>query len=262
MRHVIYLLVVVNLVFFSWNVLQNVPERNGVAHVRRLPPSVRRLETIPVGVAAKVSFSAGNPTVNHVDNPPSAKPSEVSAATPPEKDITRVEALTASEPPGAVVPSLRCHVFGPFPDAPAMTRVETRLNELGYKPRERTSEIRVEAGYWAYLPGMEREKATRITKMLKENNDSDYLILKGNVISLGVYNGRSQADTRVKMLQKYGLDPVVEPHYTNRTMHWLDIDLRDGDDERNVLKTIQAEYPTAQAQNAPCQSIAAGEAID
>ena len=46
MRHVIYILVVVNLVYFSWNMLQNVPHQGEAHLVRRLLPNVRHLETV------------------------------------------------------------------------------------------------------------------------------------------------------------------------------------------------------------------------
>ena len=46
MRHVIYLLVVMNLVYFSWSMLQYVPHKGGASLVRRIPPDVRRLETV------------------------------------------------------------------------------------------------------------------------------------------------------------------------------------------------------------------------
>jgi hypothetical protein len=261
MRHVIYLLVIVNLVYFSWNLLQNVPETKGASLVRRLPLNVRRLETIQDNAVRSVSFNEESPSVEYRDNSPGATPSQDSAVPQGNVDITRVEALTATEPPGAVVPSLTCHVLGPFPDVSEMRRVENRLTELGYKPRERTGDnSRVDAGYWTYLPAMEREDALRVTRMLKEKNDRDYLILKSNAISLGAYDSRSKADARVKMLRKYGLEPVLEPLYKSRTVHWLDIDLRDN--EHTVLETIQAEYPDAQAQDATCQSFAASGVID
>ncbi len=195
-----------------------------------------------------------------VDDPPVAASIRKPAAARGDKDITRVEALTASEPPGAAAPSLTCHVLGPFPDVSEMRRVEDRLHELGYHPRERTGDTRVDAGYWTYLPAMEREDALRVTRMLKEKNDRDFLIMKGNAISLGAFDSRSKVDRRVKMLKKYGLEPVVEPLYKSRTGRWLDIDLRDN--ELTVLETIQAEYPHAQPQHSACGSIAASGAID
>ena len=260
MRHVIYLLVITNLVYFSWNLLSNVPETNGASLIGRLPPNVRRLGIIHGSVASKVSLDAGNSSSSRRDDPSGAVSIRQSAAPRGGTDISRVEALTASEPPGAAAPSLICHVLGPFPDVSEMRRVEDRLHELGYHPRERTGDTRVDAGYWTYLPAMEREDALRITRMLKEKNDRDFLIMKGNVISLGAFDSRSKVDRRVKMLKKYGLEPVVEPLYKSRTGRWLDIDLRDN--ESTALEDIQAEYPHAQTQQAACGSIAASGAID
>jgi hypothetical protein len=91
----------------------------------------------------------------------------------------------------------------------------------------------------------------RITRTLKKNNDLDYLILKDNAISLGVYDSPSRVDIRLKMLHKYGIEPVVESRHATRTAYWLDIDPRD--DERGVLKTIQGEYPDVEARDTACE---------
>ena len=132
-----------------------------------------------------------------------------------------------------------------------MKAVEARLNQLGYQPRVRTSDVQEGNGYWVYLPAMEREEALRITRMMKQKNDLDYLILKGNAISLGVYDSPYRVDIRLKMLHKYGLEPVVEPRYATHTAYWLDLD--QPDDEPGVLKTIRGEYPDVEAQDAACE---------
>jgi hypothetical protein len=251
MRHVIYLLVVVNLVYFTWNMLQNVPHKGGTSLVGRIPPNVRRLETIQERAAKNASAIEENARDISGGSPVIEGPGGDAEAQSAAEDIDRVQTLTASEPPGAVEPALNCHVLGPFPDDSEMKAVETRLNQLGYQPRERTSAERVEAGYWVYLPAMEREEALRITRMLKQNNDLDYLIVKGNAISLGAYDSPSQVDIRLKMLHKYGLEPVVDPRYATQTAYWLDLDQRD--DERSALKTIRGEYPGVEARDAPCE---------
>ncbi|MGB7931288.1 MAG: hypothetical protein WCH04_03540 [Gammaproteobacteria bacterium] len=251
MRHVIYLLVVMNLVYFSWNMLQNVPHKGGASLVGRIPPNVRRLETIQEHAEKSASaieedarvISKGPPVItDHTVN------TEAQSAT---ADINRAQTLTASEPPGAVAPSSNCHVLGPFTDDSEMKAVENRLNQLGYQPRERTSAVRVEDGYWVYLPAMEREEALRITRILEQNNDPDYLIMKDNRISLGVYDRPTRVDIRLKMLHNNGLEPVVESRYATQTAYWLDLDERD--DDRNALKTIQGEYPDVEARDAACE---------
>jgi len=251
MRHVIYLLVVVNLVYFSWNMLENMPHKGGASLVGRIPPNVRRLETVEEQAAKKASSSAEDTRVISADAPVAAGHPAINKVRQETAEISQVEALTASEPPGAVVPASNCRVLGPFSDDSVMKTVESRLNQLGYKPRERTSDTRVEAGYWIYLPSMERKEVLRITRMLEDNNDRDYLILKGNALSLGTYESRSRVDIRLKMLHKYGLEPVVEPRFVTRSVYWLDLDLPD--DEHAVLETIRSEYPEVQAQEASCQ---------
>jgi hypothetical protein len=251
MRHVIYLLVVMNLVYFSWNMLQNVPHKGGASHVGRISPHVRRLETIQEHASKNASAVDEDARDIGDGSPVVARPPGNAEAQPETADINQIQTLTASEPPAAVTPSLSCHVLGPFPDDSEMKAVEARLNQLGYQPRERTSAVQVENGYWVYLPAMEREEALRITRMMKQNNDLDYLILKDNAISLGVYDSPSRVDIRLKMLHKYGLEPVVEPRHATRTAYWLDLDRRD--DERDVLKTIRGEYPDVEATDAACE---------
>jgi len=256
MRHVIYILLIVNLMYFSWNVLQNNPHERGENPVRHMPDNVRRLETIQeravksAAVNAESARDTPGATPVAAGTPESTVPREHARTQPDTADISRVEALTALEPPGAVVPSPSCHALGPFRDEKEMKAVENRLNQLGYTPRGRAGEARFETGYWVYLPAMEREEVLRITRMLDEKNDRDYLIVKGNALSLGAYDSRSRADLRLGMLRKYGLDPVVEPRYAMRAAYWLDLELPD--DGRAVLDAIRGEYQNMEAQESAC----------
>jgi hypothetical protein len=267
MRQVIYILLVVNVVFFSWKMMRSLPHEQGENVARRMPAKVRQLETVQERAAKNATATdsardaAGGEAANAAQqryiregessvSGQDAAPRMDVASQPETADIRRVEALTAAEPPGAVGPPSKCRTLGPFGDARTMKAVEDRLNQLGYKPKERTGEARVEAGYWVYLPAMEREDALRITRMLDERNDHDFLIVKGNAVSLGAYDSRARADLRVVMLRKYGLDPVVEPRYAMRTGYWLDLDLPD--DRHAILDTIRDEYKNAEVQESVC----------
>lgn len=268
MRQVIYILLVVNVVFFSWKMMRSLPHEDGENVVRRMPAKVRQLETVQERAAknAAANGSARDAAVGeamnaaprqlHVRAGESSVPGQDTAprmdvtSQPETADLRRVEALTVAEPPGAVGPRSKCRTLGPFGDDKTMKAVEDRLNQLGYKPKERTGEARVETGYWVYLPAMERDAALRITRMLDEKNDHDFLIVKGNAVSLGAYDSRARADLRVEMLRKYGLDPVVEPRYAMRTGYWLDLDLPD--DRHAILDTIRDEYKSTEVQESVC----------
>ena len=164
MRHVIYILVVVNLVYFAWNWLQNVTEKEVAGIPSHWPSRVRRLETLQEMSAKRVSSAADDSHGISIGNTPVATLSRRDVEPQGAAEITQVEAQTESEPPGAVSPS-RCHVLGAFLSASNTKDVEKRLNELGYQPRERTSDVQEEIGYWVYLPAMDRDEAVRITHL-------------------------------------------------------------------------------------------------
>jgi hypothetical protein len=248
MRHVIYILLVMNLVYFSWNMLQNLPHEAGARPVRRLPPHVSQLETIQERAQKQAPVATADDRDRGVDASLAGGSAGTAEAEPETTAINRVEALTTAEPPGAIAPPSSCHVLGPFSDKSELAAVQDRLIQLGYEPREHISDIRVPAGYWVSLPAMKRDEALRITRLLEKNNDRDYLILKDNAIALGAYDSASRADTRLKKLYKYGLEAVAQPRYVTRTAYWLDIDLLDG--ERAVLDTIRDASPDVEVQEA------------
>jgi hypothetical protein len=266
-RHVIYLLLVANLAYFSWNMLHRLPHEENGHLVSNIPANVRRLETVQEQAAQSASLtqSARDPGSSApLKGRPQRIPEEHGSdspqreSVPQEPDaqaermgIQRVEALTAAAPPGAVAPAAKCYALGPFRNVENRKVVENRLNQLGFKPKEGTREGRVETGYWVYLPAMEYEDAVRITRMLNEKNDHDFLILKDNLVSLGAYDSQARADSRVEALRKYGLKPVVGPLYTTRTAYWLDLD--PPADGGAVLETIQDEYHNVEVQESVCR---------
>jgi len=214
MRHLIYLLVVVNLVFFLWHAIQG-PAVNEVE--RELPP-------LPAGVRPLVTLQ--------------------------EREQAAIEAATAAEPPGAGMP-LACQSLGPFLTAAKLQAAQDRLEAAGYPGKQRTSEMDVQIGYWVYLPAMETGEAQAVAQLLDSQDDKEYLIGKDNVISLGAFKERSRAEIRLKSAREHGLDPLLEPRYRKRTVHWLDIDgppVAGGE-----LPLIIREFPDIQLQARACQ---------
>jgi hypothetical protein len=255
MRQVIYILLVVNAAYFSWNTLRDRPREEGGIPVRQMPVNLRQLESIRERAAqsATATESVRDPGGDApvIDRPrKNAEAPRESIVQPETAEFGRVEALNGAQPRGAHAPAHKCHVLGPFRDDREMKKVERRLNQLGYKPKERAGETRIVTGYWVYLPAMEREEVLRITRMLDEKKDRDHLIVKGNAVSLGVYDGRARADLRVEMLRKYGLDPVVEPRYETRSGHWLDLDLPN--DGRAIVQTMRDAGQNLHVQESAC----------
>jgi hypothetical protein len=274
-RHVIYILLVANLAYFSWNMLHSLPPEESAHLASHLSGNVRRLETVQERAAkgasptqsARESGSSVPPTggpQRHPEAHRNGSPRRESARREPDPqaeraDLRQVDALTVADPPGAVAPVTKCYAFGPFRDVKDRKVVESRLNQLGFKPMERTGEGRVETRYWVYLRSMAYAKAVRITRMLDEKNDRDYLIVKGNAVSLGVFDSQARADSRMETLRKYGLKPVVGHLHRTRTAYWLDLDLPAGGG--TVLETIRDEYDNVEVQESSCRRIAANTVI-
>ena len=242
MRYVIYILLLMNVGYFAWSMQHTVPRLDEAHHVGHASNKLRRLETID-----EKAVTDGNSTD---ETPASAKPVRDTGSELGPAAITQVEVLTKSEPPGAVDSASSCHALGPFRNDQDMKAVRDRLNRLGYKSRESRGQVRVEVGYWVYLPPMERDEMIRITKRLDERNDPDYLVLKDNALSLGAYDNRSRADARLKMLRQYGLDPVVEPRYAMRTAYWLDLEVPVA--AHSVLSAVRSESQSIEAQESAC----------
>ena len=165
MRHIVYLLLVANVVYFGWNLF---PGRAVDDDRSSLPP-------IPEGVKRLVTLQ------EHT--------SEQSSSV----DASGLDALTAAQPPGAVS-ARACQALGPFSARAEVEAMVGRLGDMALEPVQRTVESRVENGFWVYLPGMGRERSREIVQQLKDQNDEDYYVGKDWFISLGTFKeiGRAQ----------------------------------------------------------------------
>ena len=152
MRHIVYLLLVANIVYFAWNMLQLSPDDEVARSLPPLPATATRLITLQeMEEEAKQEEEKQNAVV----------------------EVSAIEALTQEQPPGAGG-TLSCQSLGPFLAAEKMQRVEKELAELGLEATQRTADVRQQVGYWVYLPAMEREKVLQITQHLDEKGDKDY----------------------------------------------------------------------------------------
>jgi hypothetical protein len=231
MRYVVYLLLVANAVYFTWNLLSDSP---GPRLARRLPP-------IPESVRTLVTLR------------------ELREASKQPADKSEVEAITQLEPPGAG-PALGCQTLGPFLAAADLQQAANELDSRGLAAQSYENEESVEVGYWIYLPPMEWETARKITGMLDEKGDKEYYIGKENLIALGAFDTMTRAKTRLEKVRKYGLEPLLEPRYKTRTVHWLE--LKTAGNDRKDMAAILEEYPDIRLQDAACRSIATEEAIN
>ena len=194
MRHLVYLLLVANVVFFGWNLFENHSPESRVITMPPLPDNVSRLVTLQ----------------------------EQQADATGEEVITDLETFTAEQPPGAGA-ALQCQALGPFLAVDAMQQIAAELGELGLQPEQRQVESKELTGFWVYLPAMSRDEIRTVLATLEDYNDKEYYVGKGNFISLGTFKSMERAERRLESVRKMGLEATLEERFATQNSFWLDI---------------------------------------
>lgn len=223
MRYLVYLLLVVNVAYFGWNLFHDGTTVEARRELPPLPATATRLVTLK-------ELQGGPETA--VDEP-----------------AGKLDALTMTQPPGAGMPAA-CQALGPFFDEEALQAVADRFAGRGLEVRQRLAEDRQQNGYWVYLSTMERAEALRIAQVLEARNDHEYYIGKDNFMSLGTFKEIERAEIRLRQVQAMGLDAILEARYVTQDAYWLEF--RDGNVAGPVLEEIMAGNPVLQLQTRAC----------
>lgn len=191
MRYVILMLVAMNCAYFSWQVLLNEPMQPVERSLPPLPQDVRRLVTLEE-IAARQSLS----------------------------EIREIEDLTATQPPGAVLP-LHCQALGPFLTESELKPFEKHLDRLELPARPHIRYQREQVGFTVLMPSLEYEEALQVKRRLEKDNITANFTGVDYVLSLGVFRDKSRAQKTFARAQAMGLGPQLEPSYARRSIYWL-----------------------------------------
>ena len=220
MRYVIYLLVVMNGAYFTWQFFLNVPDE---PLERMLPPlthDVRRLVTIKERDARQ-----------------------------PTSETRKIESLTATQPPGAVLP-LSCQALGPFLAESELKKFEKRLDRPGLTASPQTRYQREQVGYTVLLSSEGYEQALQNKRSLEKENITASFIGVNNVLSLGAFRDKSRAEKTLARAQALGFDPRIEPGYAKRSTYWLVFQRRD--DQDVSLENLTRSNPGLRVEDMAC----------
>lgn len=253
MRWACYLLVVLNAMFFSWQMtLEGAPATSGDAPARApelpAPGYVNRLLLVSELESGILRERVSSPI------PVPAPAGEASGEDPGGGDTLAAlgERGTAASPAAAA--SL-CYSVGPLADAAVIEAIGAWLGETGADASLRVDERREVARYWVYLPpAQSREEAdARVESMRAVGIDDIYVIPRGDMafaISLGLFSQRDSLDRRLAVLERRGFTPSVSPRYRSVTASWYDVSAPAGGDLDG--DAFAARFPEVEVKPVAC----------
>ena len=120
-----------------------------------------------------------------------------------------------------------CYTLGPFKEQQLAQETARQFQQQDVEMTSRPSVEKEYMGLMVYIDGHEnRTQAIATAESLNEKGIKDYIIVnepgKFNILSLGVFALKKNADGLMKRVQKMGFNVQSEPRYRNRTIYWLD----------------------------------------
>ncbi len=131
----------------------------------------------------------------------------------------------------ATLPEARsCYTIGPLQSANESLHTQERLAAFAERIELRQTDAEVERGYWVYIDGQgSREQAVEYANQLGSMGVEDYFVVTGgeleNTVSLGLFNGETNARKREAEIRALGFDVQVEPRREVVPQYWIDYEL-------------------------------------
>ena len=252
MRHIVYLLLVANVLYLGWNLSQDKAVAQKMLSFPPMPTVVHSL--------VMLKEIAGN-TANVTDMEYHVKTDTKKGGAADMYDGKETERENATVTAQTEQPNSRqghvCKTFEFFDYFGAAGTVSNRLVSMGMIPMLGSEDRRVVDDYWVYLPGKGREYSREVIQKLKDGKINDYYVYdsKNYLMSLGTFKNLDLAEKRMAMLQQMGLDAILEKRYKPREEHRLEMYFEGTYVEQ--LKNIGMQTPGLQIKTNPCTSLAA-----
>jgi hypothetical protein len=218
MRWLFLFVLLVNIVFVSWEISQSTDESTALEPSTDIPTIELLSET---GQATKV------PTQ---EAPEITKPVQASRSTTQQtKKSTASEKKQAkTTAPVVTIPDTnRCFTLGPFRELDNLREFTRAIKDYVIAASFRSREEQEQSMFWVYLePVASMKEAKKLGKRLESKKIKDYYVIssgpKAKGISLGHFKEKGRAQAHTESIQKLGFKPLVEPVFKSYTIYWLD----------------------------------------
>jgi hypothetical protein len=217
MRILCLLLILANVLYFTWSQMMDVNV-----------PSLERKGAKPVDPPARIVLAREMLEAN----PDERSVGPVRDVQPPAVEPLGTHSAAAGPTQTAQLDALSCTSVGPFADLPQAAQAQASLRNAGFQPRQRMEQGEIWAGYWVSVQGLAtREAAEAALKTLSANGIADVYLMPGsdppNVLSLGVFSDYQRAQRRVDEVRAIGLTPRIDDRKRAGSVFWIDVDLQE-----------------------------------
>jgi hypothetical protein len=168
---------------------------------------------------------------------------EVSAAPRVEPQTPQRQTVTST---AANLSGPLCYTLGPFKEQQMAQEAAAQFKRHKISITSRSSVEKEYMGLMVYIDGHDSRRAAIDTaESLKEKGIRDYIIVnepgKSNILSLGVFGLKKNADGLTARVAKLGFQVKSEPRYRNRTIYWLDYSQQENEDISQLIDQLKQE---------------------
>jgi hypothetical protein len=202
--------------------------------------------------AAPMSINTSAPRLVLISELPPEQPSSIVVAE--ESPLTGEQ-----EKP---VPQKQCFTLGPFMNNEDVASATEKLMLSGRPFEKRASEKKEQIGYWVYLPPFKnRDAAIQVAEEFKLLGDKHFYVVNtpaeyANAVSLGVFQGKSNAQRRYRQLKNLGYDVKLQGRYRQNPVYWLDYT-----EEADSQQINMQDFVGAQSLARSCEVIASSDPL-
>lgn len=222
MRWVFYSLLILNLVYLVWNLVD-------------------------------LGTSSVEPVQSY--QPESSAPQELTLL-----EEARAGETTGDGAPAPAERQRLCPVVGPFETRAEGEQALEELTEADYQGRVRGIQVEEERLHWVYIPPLDsRDEALQTLRELQSRGVDSFVVSEGedrNAISLGYFQSEDSARGLRSKMETAGYPTEIRETAEEVTEYWIYIDSRSVDDDGEALRRFLQAREGVEADHSSCTAAA------
>lgn len=222
MRWVFYSLLILNLVYLVWNLVD-------------------------------LGTSSVEPVQSY--QPESSAPQELTLL-----EEARAGETTGDGTPAPAERQRLCPVVGPFETRAEGEQALEELTDADYQGRVRGIQVEEERLHWVYIPSLDsRDEALQTLRELQSRGVDSFVVSEGedrNAISLGYFQSEDSARGLRSKMETAGYPAEIRETAEEVTEYWIYIDSRSVDDDGEALRRFLQAREGVEADHSSCTAAA------